>query len=302
MTKQKYLLTIALGLLLLGTTGCDDKLETFETVGVTTAPTAIPASSISSEALPGQIRLTWTAPAEDAFEYMQIRYNDPLAKEDVCLIVSPGTTEMLIDETRARFGDYTFYFQTFNVNGEGSAVTEIIAQSGAAPATYTEAGRTEVTLTADQLSADDPETREGPISNLINGNLNDFFHMRWNTDNGPTNPMPHYIQIDFNEDHENFAIEWWNRIVSNTDGYPTSAELQVSQDGTEWTTVATLTGLPATSGAHYVGEFCMPGMTFRHFRLNVLTSSDNRNYFHMAEFKFYDVEVEVYDPETVPLD
>ncbi len=41
-------------------------------------------------------------------------------------------------------------------------------------------------------------------------------------------------------------------------------------------------------------------MTFRHFRLNVLTSSDNRNYFHMAEFKFYDVEVEVYDPETVP--
>ena len=110
MMKQKYLLTMALGLLLLGTTGCDDKLETFETVGVTTAPTAIPASSISSEALPGQIKLTWTAPAEDAFEYMQIRYNDPLAKEDVCLIVSPGTTEMLIDETRARFGDYTFYF------------------------------------------------------------------------------------------------------------------------------------------------------------------------------------------------
>ena len=64
MMKQKYLLTMALGLLLLGTTGCDDKLDTFETVGVTTAPTAIPASSISSEALPGQIRSCQNRPRQ----------------------------------------------------------------------------------------------------------------------------------------------------------------------------------------------------------------------------------------------
>ena len=285
---------MALGLLLLGTTGCDDKLDTFETVGVTTAPTAIPASSISSEALPGQIKLTWTAPAEDAFEYMQIRYNDPLAKEDVCLIVSPGTTEMLIDETRARFGDYTFYFQTFNVNGEGSAVTEIKAQSGAAPTTEQ---RTEVILSGDQLSSDCPEPTEGPISNLVNGNLNDFFHVRWSS---PQEPLPHYIQIDFKEEHQDFAIEWWDRIVGNSDGFPTKAEVQISQDGEVWTTIATLENLPAGSGVHYESETFNPGMSFSHFRLNVLEATVTSNYFHMAEFKFYDVEI--YDPETVPLD
>lgn len=296
--KLKHTTVLAIGLLM-GMTGCDDKLQTFETEGVTTAPTAIPASNITSEALPGQIQLSWTLPEGAAFEYLQIRYYDPLAEENVCQIASIGTTEMLIDDTRARFGDYTFSFQTFNAKGEGSAVTEVSAQSGAAAATYEEAGRTEVVLTEDQLSTDAQEPTEGPISNLIDGDLSTFFHIRWSS---PQLPMPHYIQIDFNEEHENFAVEWWNRIVGNTDGFPSSAELQISRDGEIWTTVETLTGLPTTSGAHYEGSFCMPGTTFRHFRLNVLTASDNANYFHMAEFKFYDVEVEIYDPETVPLD
>mgnify|MGYP000795600327 FL=1 len=46
----------------------------------------------------------------------------------------------------------------------------------------------------------------------------------------------------------------------------------------------------------------MPGKTFTYFRFNVTATSGNTKYFNLAEFKFYDVEVEVYDPETVPLD
>lgn len=158
--KFKYIIVAGL---LVGMTGCDDKLETFEVAGSVTTPTALAASVVSSEALPGQIKLSWEAPAENAFDYLQIKYYDPLTKEDVCKIASVGTTEMLIDDTRARFGDYSFYFQTFNAAHQGSAVTEVKAKSGEAPATTTEKSRTEVKLAGDQLSTNAQEPTEGPI-------------------------------------------------------------------------------------------------------------------------------------------
>ena len=65
---------------------------------------------------------------------MQIRYYDPLQKKDICKIASKGTTEMLIENTRARFGDYTFYLQTFSTAHEAGVVQELKARSGALPA------------------------------------------------------------------------------------------------------------------------------------------------------------------------
>ena len=107
----KYIIVVSA---LIGMAGCDDKIEPFEIMGSTAAPAAISASAVQSEALPGEIKLTWTAPEED-FAYMQIRYNDPLQKKDICKLVSKNTTELLVENTRARFGDYSFFFQTFNV-------------------------------------------------------------------------------------------------------------------------------------------------------------------------------------------
>lgn len=290
--KLKYYLIAAA--LCAGMAGCDDKIETYETEGVTSAPVAIAASSVTTEALPGQIRLMWPAPAENAYEYLQIRYNDPLTKEEVCLIASNHATEMLIDDTRARFGDYTFAFQTFNVNGQGSTVTEVKAQSGPAPTTEQ---HLEVILSGDQLSTDCQEPTEGPVSNLVNNNYNDFFHARWSS---PQVPMPHYVQIDFKEEHQNFTIEWWDRIVGNPDGFPTKVEILVSNDGSTWDLVDTLEGIPASSGAHVTTDVYMWDAPFRYLRLNVLEATRGSNYFHMAELKFYDVEI--YDPETAPLE
>lgn len=292
---------IIAAILFVGMTGCDDKLETFEIAGGVTAPTAITTSVVNSEALPGQIKLVWEKPAEGAFDYLQIKYYDPLAKEDVCKIASIGTTEMLIDNTRARFGDYSFFFQTFNAAHQGSVVTEIKAKSGAAPSTTTEKSRTEVKLTVDQLSTNAQEPSEGPIKNLIDGNKGSFFHTRWNS---PQIELPHYIQIDFNEAHEDFAIYYQNRTDNTwtSDGRPSVVELQVSNDGENWETLSTLSGLPTTHSSEYTSAFVTPGKSFTHFRFNVIATSGNTKYFNMAEFKFYDVEVDVYDPETVPLD
>lgn len=294
--KLKYMIA-AFALACFGT-GCDDKLETFEVQGYTGAPAPIETSAITSEALPGQIKLKWTKPSEGEYEYLKIWYRDFLLKETVNKIASLETDSMLIDDTRARFGEYEFFFQTFNANNEGSEVTSFKAVSGKAPAVTTET-RTEVKLDASQLSSDAPEPSEGPISNLINGNTNDFFHIRWSS---PQTPLPHYIQIDFNEEHQVFAIEWWNRVVGNSDGFPLVVELQISSNGTDWETITTLSGFASASGTHVTPDYVDAGKPFTHFRFNVTEASSGSNYFHMAEFKFYDVEINVYDPETVELD
>ncbi len=292
MKIRDYMPVITLLLCLLA--GCDDKITHFDHTGsVTAAPVAIDASTIAYDSLPGQIRLYWEIPSEDAYEYLHICYYDPLTGEDVTLLASAHTAEMLIEDTRQKFGAYTFSFQTFNVDGEGSSVTEIQAYSGRAEVTYK---TTEIGLSSDQLSSDSPEPTEGPIANLINGDLTDFFHSNWSDS---PEPLPHYIQIDFDEEHEGFCFDYYNRIVSNTDGFPQTAEVQVSSDGETWKTVAELNDLPSTSGAHYESEYLFPGMAFTHFRFNVTSATASSTYFHMAEFSIYDVVL--YDPEAEDL-
>lgn len=48
---------------LLGLVGCDKNFEEFETSGGG-SPAAVELSTVVSEALPGQIKLTWKAPKE----------------------------------------------------------------------------------------------------------------------------------------------------------------------------------------------------------------------------------------------
>lgn len=282
----------------LGLTACDDQLSVIEESGFIDSPAMFDVSTVQSEELPGAIKLTWTEPASD-FAYMQITYHDPLLKEKVCKIVSKGTTQLMIENTRARFGDYTFNFQTFNARHEGGSVAEVKAKSGPAPATLSEKKRVKIELTKEQLSTDNQEPSEGPIANLLDGNIETFFHTRWSS---PQKPLPQYIQVNLKEEHEDFAIRYITRRVGNKDGFPTAAQLQISNDGVAWETVAPLSGLPAASATEYTSTFVRPGKTFKYFRMLVTAVSENRNYFHMSEFSLYDVDVEVYDPETIPLD
>lgn len=291
----KYIGMVAL---MCGAMACDDQLEVFETVGEVKAPVALEASEIHTESLPGKIRLYWDVTEDPGFEYVKVKYYDPWEKQTVHKLASKYTGELSIENTYARFGDYAFSFQTFNAANEGSAVTEVKAQSGPAPIVLTETKRTKVNVEASQLSTDNQEPSEGPIKNLVDNNKSTMFHTRWST---PQVPLPQYIQIDFKEEHQIFAIQYTTRDTGNKDGFPTAADLQISTDGEHWETVTSLSGLPATKLTDYSSAFVDAGKKFKYFRFLVTSSSENKPYFHMAEFAFYDVEVETYDPETVPL-
>ena len=156
------------------------------------------------------------------------------------------------------------------------------------------------TLTADMLSTNAQEPSEGPIKNLVDGNNSTFFHTPWSY----TQEFPQWIQIDFNEPHENFIIGYVNRTDNTwtSDGRPAVVDLQISNDKTEWETVTTLSGLPSSAGSEYTSDFVMPGKTFTSFRFSVTSATGSASYWNMGEFMMYDADVEIYDPETVELD
>lgn len=277
---------------------CDDKLEVFETVGYMGHPAMV--ENIVATSLPGQIQLEWEAPSGD-FAYMKINYYDYLQKKEVYHIVSKGTTELLIDETRARFGEYAFTFQTFNANDEAGESKMIKALSGSAPATNTLVSRSQFALQTSQLSTNAQEPSEGPIRNAVDGNVNSFFHTRWSS---PQIPLPQWIQVDFTEEHQNFIVGYVNRYDNTwtSEGRPSVVELQTSNDGENWTTVGTLSGLPTAAKSEYTSTYVMPEEPFTYFRFTVTSTSGSTKYWNIAEFYFYDAEVEIYDPETIPLD
>lgn len=294
---KKYIQSICMGAAVTALlVSCDKNFETFEPDGYMGTPVTLTADKITSEALPGQIKLEWNTPENPSWDYMQIKYHDPWTGEDVTRLVSSYTSSLLIENTLQRFGDYTFTFQAFNANNQKGDITEVKAQSGRLPATVT-VSKKEVKLTASQLSTNYQEPSEGPIKNLIDGDVSTFFHTRWSS---PQSPLPHYIQINFAEEHENFAIWYQNRQWSQA--CPQNVELQISSDGQTWETVKTITsGLPSGGSAEYTSDIVQPGKSFKYFRFNVTKTYGDTKYFNMAEFRFYDAQITTYDPETQDL-
>lgn len=288
--KLKYRYMIAI-LLMASVTGCEDKLEVFEQPSSVPAPTAL--GTITSEALPGQIKLQWEVPADSNYSFVQVKYFDPLTKKNACHLVSIYANSLLVDGTRARYGEYEFSFQTFNSKNEGGEIKTIKAVSGKAQAVET-ITKSKIALTVAQLSSNYPEPTEGPIKNLLDGDANSFFHTRWSN---PQHDLPHYIQVNLNESHENFCFYYQNRNGSQVG--PEVLEVQISNDGESWETISTITsGLPSASKAEYTSDLFRPGKGFTYFRYNVTKTYGNSKYFNLAEFALYDAEIKIYDPET----
>ncbi len=281
-------------------TACDSKLEVFEPAGGTYSGNPETVANVTAEALPGQIKLSWDD-NEAKYEYLKIWYTDPRTKQVVTKLVSPsllGKSEIVLDETRARYGDYTIHFQAFNDANKGGKVVDIVAQSGPAPTTIVEdtSKRSRHRLRDDQFSTDNQEPNEGPIKNLNDDNTNTFFHTRWS---GTQVPLPQYVQVDFEQSMNAFQLWYCTRNTGNADGFPTAATIQVQPVGTtDWVDIAYLSDLPTTSVTWYESTFFYYEEPFDKFRFLVTGATRNSNYFHMSSLDIYDVSLTVFNPET----
>lgn len=133
------------------------------------------------------------------------------------------------------------------------------------------------------------ENDEGPISHLVDGNQNTYFHSDYSGANS-TDGKDHHITIKLgNNVVSKFKFKYITRHDAETN-YPATIVVLGSVDGTDFEEIKTITGLPTGNAKTYESEYIKPDKSYSHLRFMV-TATNNNNLqgghpiFHMAEFE-----------------
>lgn len=253
-------------------------------------------TGLASETRAGEIVLRWNTPDDGSVAHIKVAYNDPRLDKDVVRLASVFADSIVIPDTRARYPEYEFTVQTVSATGDLSAA-QTIKQKSEAAAVTTKTSIQEITLSADDLSTNAQEPSEGDISNLLDGDTGTFFHTAWSV----SRPAPHWMQVNLKEtldDHYRFFYSPRN----NGNNKPTDVDLMGSTDGENWTLIKNFTQekdeLPTTSTDVYTSEVLECPFPFSQIRFVVNKTNNNTVFWTMSEFKFYNVTVSVFNPET----
>ena len=287
MKKIAFLLTFVAALFLIS---CDNETPI--------VPSDI--SNVRAEPRPGGIFLQWDKPADMNFDHVRITWFDPLHQVERFWLSSIYGDTLLIPDTRAKFGTYTFTLQTVSVTGTKGTPLQITSVSLPAPITTILGTLNAVPLTAEQLSTNAQDPGEGPIANLVDGNAATFFHSSWR---GDRPPMPHWIQVDLGvEVTTNHYYRIWTRNRAASQQVPVDFDLLGSMDGDTWFLLRNFTqaedDLNTGAGAEWTSESFMVTQPFRYIRYSVNVVHTGNTFFNMSGFRFYVGTVTIIDPEN----
>lgn len=158
-----------------------------------------------------------------------------------------------------------------------------------------------VALEAGMLSTNAPSNypeTEG-LDMMLDGNPSTFFHSTWGTGEHEKLPLDEYPYIEMQLPEALSILQFAYTTRPGADRVPSSLSIQVSQDGTTWTEVATLDqsdGLPQTMSTPYTSPAIDLGGEYSRLRL-VQTSCTYKNYFCVAELEVYRVtRIDPQDP------
>lgn len=254
--------------------------------------------------LPGQIQIDWTNVEPISYEYLEVKYFDHLTKKDVKVLASQYAKNMIIPNTRAKYGDYTFIFQPFSSTKTAGKVSEIKGKSGIAPKVITVVGSKKIELTAEQLFTDAQEPSEGPIKDLLDGNTGTYFHARWSH---PQGPMPHYIVVDLGKKVSGLKFSYTTRNHSASGNHPKKIDVFVSNefDGETYDVsnllkVTSLEELPngaaqTFNSPDYYENF---DQAYRYLWIQVKETHGGTKYFALSELSVSEIELKIIDPEA----
>lgn len=249
-------------------------------------------SEISTTPGPGYIKIKWDKPDDGTIYYTKIKYFDHLEQKEMWRLSSTDTIQ--IPNTRAKFGEYEFFLQTYSVtNNANSNIHEVKGVSGVAPATEVVK---QITLYEDQLSTNAQEPSEGEIKNLIDGKTDTFFHTQWS---GNSPAKPHWMQIALKQELKVFRFQYTPR--NNGGNIPTDFDLLGSMDGQTWTIIKNFTKdadkLPVSANTDYKSPTMTADSPFLFLKFSVNETNDGTDFWAMSEFRLYDVNV--IDPEAI---
>ena len=228
----------------------------------------------------GAAVVKWVLPADTNMRYIQVRYmkNGRIIKTNASIYSDSCVINGLLNKL-----DYTFEVQAFNKDNVGgeiltSGIVKPIRRTIDTSYTYAE-----LPLTAAMLTTFTQETSEGPKVNLVDGNINTYWHSAWS---GNTAPLPHWIQINFDSEVLFGGFKYWMRQGSSTDGRPNQWDVQSSPDGVTWTTQwASLPKLAVDPVTAEYQQMVTKPIKAKFIKVRILATSGNTTYTHLGEFK-----------------
>jgi F5/8 type C domain. len=254
----------------------------------------LPAPSVLSNVtiIPrmGAITVKWDYPKDSTtIQYVQVRYNRN--GRTVTSISSIYADSVVVSGLINKL-DYTFEVQPFNADRVGGKIlTTLKGKPIRRPVqvVYDPENKTPISLTADMLDTYTQETTEGPKENLIDGDINTYWHTAW-SDN--VEPLPHWIQITFKEVTSLGGIRYYFRQNGDVNGRPNQWDLQTSDDGTTWTIVWTSKEKLPTSPVNK--EQILPfdkNYKSMYFRVRIISTGAGKDadYTHLGEFAVYSI-------------
>jgi F5/8 type C domain protein len=275
-------------------------------VGEGVAATEITNLRLQSNA--GSIDLVWEYPEGDnTNRYVEIRYYDPGKKKNVLKTVSGNVCSATIEDTRKKYGEYTFHVQPFSSTFSAGTSCQISGESGIAPAidTFTsqEIIPDEEDITMSGYQADgsviDPPTADSDyLTNVLDGKLNTRVNANYHKAKTGS-----YFDIDVVY-HKPQKYLQFSYTAPNKGNLPSEIECYVKANtDDEWMKIATLTTendrLPTKAdGTLFKSKEYEASFEFSHFRFRVLKTYSGAVNFSLAEFRIFNVEHYHYDPEA----
>lgn len=264
-------------------------------------------SNIRAEKLDGGIMLRWDVPSDSNYYYVEVTFEDPWRNKTRIRKSSIYTDSVAIWGLLERFGDYKFTLQTYSSTFTPGKVETFSATSGARSASYAAGADMQIALAAKNLSTNAQEPNEGPIANLLDDDASTFFHSAWSI----TKPTPHYLQVDLDQPLTEGGFKFKYRTRNSGSGCPQIIDVAVSDDGTNFVDIATLTAtdddLPVGKSVEFTSKTfnlyeLLPDESFfqpKHIRLSVKkTNSGEMSWFCLSDFWFWESKIVVFDPEN----
>ena len=293
--KRLYYCYLLMILLLAGCGGEDNPLTT---------PSSV--SNLNVRADTGAVILTWNMPTDGSFLFLDVSYNKypNQANTDSIIHIRVGryADSLVIDGLLNKYA-YTFKIQSFNAKQGGEKVGGQVLESdkirpirrSVKTAYYPEMLTKVENITAEMLDTYTQEQSEGPKKNLLDGDINTYWHSAWSSG---VEPLPHWVEFNFNEPKSVGAFKYNLRQTSSSAGFPTQFAFAVSEDGTNWEQVWTSdSDLPYSPvDAQFTLSFDK-NYTAKHFRVIILANAGGTRYTHLSELSLYKMKMEEVDLE-----
>ena len=270
-------------------TGCSSSDDT------TAAPTDV--TNISAEPRVGGALVKWEIPADGDYTYLQISY---LKNGKEVIEKASKYTDTLVVNGLVNKEEFSFDIQAVNETPSNFKPGSLLSSNNVRPikrspdVTYYPEQLEKLTVTDEMIDTFTQEASEGPKKNLVDGNPATYWHSAWS---GATAPLPHWIQVNFEESTEMGAIMYWFRNPGGTNGRPKQWGLETSDDGITWTRVWTSKdNLPITNVTGPNTLAFDKNYTSKHFRA-VILKNESMAFAHLGEISFHKMDSRIVDKE-----